>query len=61
MIKIPQKGEYIRFKNYERELKPLLMISTDFESILVSKDNGKQNPDESFKKKNLKHVACSCG
>ena len=37
------------------------MIYADFESILVPKDNGKQNPDESYRKIYQKHVACSCG
>ena len=39
-IKIPKKGEYNKFKNYEKNV--------DFESISVPKDNGKQkNPIES--------------
>ena len=38
---MPKKGEYTRFKNYERKTKSL--IDVDFESILVSKDNGKRN------------------
>ena len=29
------------------------MIYTDFESILVHKDNGRQNPNESFSNKYL--------
>ena len=37
------------------------MIYADFESILVPEDNGKQNPDESYKNKYRKHVACSYG
>ena len=49
MIKMPNKGEYVRFKNYERKVKSLFMIYTDFlESILVLEDNGKQNPDDSY-------------
>ena len=32
-----------------------------FESILVSKDNGKQNLDVSYTNKCQKHVACSYG
>ena len=35
MIKIPKKGEYIRFKNHERKIKSALMIYADFESILL--------------------------
>ena len=60
-IKMPKKGEYIKFKNYERKLKSPLMIYADFESILVPAHNGKQNPNESYTNKYQKHVACSCG
>ena len=35
------------------------MVYADFESILVPEDNGKQNPEESYTKKDQKHVACS--
>ena len=35
------------------------MICTDFESILVPEDNGKQNPEESYRNKNQKHITCS--
>ena len=45
------KGEYVRFKNYKRKTKSAFMICADFESILVPKDNGKQNPDESYMNK----------
>ena len=43
-IKMPKKGEYVRFKNYESKI----MIYVDFESILVPEANGKQNLDESY-------------
>ena len=50
---MPKEGEDITFKNYERSIKNYLpfMISVDFESIVISEDNGKQNPNES----------CNCG
>ena len=35
------------------------MIYRDFESILVQKDIGNQNPDESYTNKSQEHVACS--
>ena len=35
------------------------MIYEDFESILVTEDNGKQNLDESYTNKYQIHVACS--
>ena len=37
------------------------MIYADFESILVSKDNVKQKPNDSCTNKYQKHVACSYG
>ena len=37
------------------------MIYTDFESILVSEDNGKQNPNGSYTNKYQKIVACNYG
>ena len=35
------------------------MISVDFEITVMSEDNGKQNPNESYTNKYQKHVACS--
>ena len=37
------------------------MIYANFESILVSEDNEKQNPEESYTNIYQKHVACSYG
>ena len=37
------------------------MIYADFESILVPKDNGNQNPEEFYMNKYQKHVTCSYG
>ena len=56
-----KKGEYIKFKNCERKIKSPFMIYADFESIPVPKDNGRQNPNESYTDKYQKHVACSYG
>ena len=56
---MPKKGEYVRFKNYERKIKPPIMIYADFENILVPEDNKKQYPGESYTNKYQKHVACS--
>ena len=61
MIKIPKKGEYVKFKNFGRKIKSSFMIYADFESILVPGDNGKQNPNESYSDKYQKQVACSYG
>ena len=61
MIKMFIKSEYVRFKNYQRNVKSPFMIYADFECILVPEGNGKQNPDESYLNKYKKHVACSYG
>ena len=56
---MPKKGEYVKFKNFKGKIKSPFMVYADFESILVPEDNGKQNPEESYIKKDQKHVACS--
>ena len=56
-IKMPKKGEYIKFKKSGRKIKSPFMIYADFESILVGEDSGKQNANESCQK----HVACVYG
>ena len=42
-----KKGEYVKFKNFERKIKSPFIIHADFESILVPENNIKQNPNES--------------
>ena len=42
-IKMPEKGEHVKFKNFERKIKSPFMIYADFESNLVPEDNRKQN------------------
>ena len=56
-----KNGEYVKFKSYGRTIKSLFIIYTDFESILMPEDNGKQNPKESYTNKYQKHNACSYG
>ena len=56
---MPKKGEYDRFKNFDRKIKSQFMIYADFEIILVPENNGKQNPDEFYMNIYQKHVACS--
>ena len=58
---MPKKGEYVKLKKYERKVKSPFIIYADFESILVSEDNRKQNPKESYTNKQQKHIGCSCG
>ena len=36
-IKMPKKGEYIKFKNFGRKMKSLFIIYADFEIILGPK------------------------
>ena len=44
---MPKKGEFVKFKNYERKkIKSLFIIYADFESILVPENIRKQNPEE---------------
>ena len=58
---MPKKGEYVKFQNYERKIKLPLIIYGDFESILVSENNGKQNPEDSYTNKYQEHSAFSYG
>ena len=58
---MPKKGEYIQFKNFRRKIESPFMIYANFESIIVSEDNVKQNSNESFTNKYHKNVACSYG
>ena len=50
-MKMPTKGEYVKFKIYERKIKPSFMTYVDFQIIQVPKDNGKQNPYETYTNK----------
>ena len=60
-IKIPKKDKYVKFKNFEGNIKSPLMTFAEFESILEPEGNGKQNPNEFYTNKCQKHVACSYG
>ena len=56
-----RKVNMLTLKVFEREIKSPFMIYAYFESILVSEDNGRQNPNGSYTNKHEKHVACSYG
>ena len=58
---MPEKGEYFKFKNYERKLNSPFMIYPNFESILLAEDNRKQSPKESYTNKYQKDVASRYG
>ena len=49
---MPNKGEYVTFKNYERKLTSTFINYVNFESILAPEDNEKQNPEKSYTNKN---------
>ena len=42
---MPTKGDYVKFKIFERKAKSPFMLYVDFESIPVLEDTGKQNPN----------------
>ena len=44
-----KKRKYVNFKSSQRKIKSPFIIYSDFESILVPEDNGKQNLNESYK------------
>ena len=46
-IIMPKKGEYIKFRNFERKVNSPYLSYGDCESILVSEENEKQNPEAS--------------
>ena len=60
-ITMPKKGEYVKFRNYGRKIKSSFMINAEFEIILVSEGNGKQNPEQFYTSKYQKHITCSYG
>ena len=39
---MPKKGEFVKFKNFERKIKSVFVIYADFESILVTENSGKK-------------------
>ena len=51
IIEMAKKSEAVKFKNYTRKIKSPFMIYADFESNLLPKNNGKQNPYESYTNK----------
>ena len=54
-----KRGETVNFKKYTRKIKFLFMISAYFESILISENNGKENPDEPYTNKYQSHLDCN--
>ena len=58
---MPKKGEHVKFKSYEKEIKSAFITYTGFESILMQEDNRKQNPEEFYTNKYQRHIARSYG
>ena len=58
---MPKKGEYDKFRNYERKIKRHLITYAYFERILLPENNGMKNPNESYRNKYQKHIAWSYG
>ena len=56
-----RKVKVLNSKYFQSKIKSPVMIYADFESILVTKDNEKQNPNKTYNNKHQKHVACSYG
>ena len=50
-----QKGEYAKFRNYERKIKSPFIIYADFESILVPEDNWR-HIQKSLMQTNIKNI-----
>ena len=51
MTKMDKKGKTNKFKKYMRKIKSPFLIYPDFESILVTEYNEKQNSDECYRSK----------
>ena len=60
-IIMPKKGQYVKSENYERKIKLPFIIYANSENVLVPGDKGEQNPEEPYKNKYQKHIACSFG
>ena len=58
-IKMPNKGEKIMLKNYQRQLKAPLVIFADFEAITEKVQSRKPNAVDSYTEAYQKHTDCS--
>ena len=56
-----KKGEYFKFRNYEKKIKLPFMSYAHFRRFLMPGDNGEQNLKESYTNKYQKHISCSYG
>ena len=60
-IKMPKKGEHVKFKDFERKIKSPFMIYADFESILVLKIMESKIQMSLILTNIKKNIACSYG
>ena len=62
LLRCLSRANILNSKILEKKIKSPFMIYTDFQSVLVPKDNGKQNQNESYTNKyKKKKIACSYG
>ena len=50
-MKMPEKCDYVKFRNFERKIKSSFMFYADFEIILEPQNNAKQNTDVPYTNK----------
>ena len=48
---MPEKCDYVKFRNFERKIKSPFMFYVDFEIILEPQNNAKQNTDVPYTNK----------
>jgi len=60
-VKMPQKGEKIMFKNYNRQLKVPFVIYADFEAMTEKVNSCKPNDNESYTESYQNHKDCGYG
>ena len=52
---MPKKGEYVKFKNYERKIKSPFIRNADFESILMPEDS-ENKIQKNFIRTNIRNI-----
>lgn len=60
-VKMPNKGEKILFKHYQRQLQAPFVIFADFEAITEKVQSYKPNDNDSYTDAYQKHSHCSYG
>ena len=52
---MPKKGEYVKFKNYEKKIKSSFILNAGFESILVPEDS-ENKIQKNFIRTNIRNI-----